>query len=99
RDDLVTGVQTCALPILFLKVRPALIKLLSDPNPRVRLATAQVFENMGDAARHASVAIVERLGDPNPFVRWVAARTVGRLSNPVRSEGRRVGNEGWQRAN
>jgi HEAT repeat protein len=68
---------------MFEKVRPDLIRNLNDPNPKVRLAAAQVFENLGPAARPSSDAIVQRLGDPNPFVRWVAARTLGRLSNPV----------------
>jgi HEAT repeat protein len=58
----------------------ALLAGLSDPVPRVRLATIDVLETMGKLAAPAAPALVRSLSDPNRFVRWAAARTLGRMA-------------------
>jgi HEAT repeat protein len=58
----------------------ALVAGLSDPVPRVRLATIDVLETMGKTAAPAAPALVRALSDSNRFVRWAAARTLGRMA-------------------
>jgi HEAT repeat protein len=58
----------------------ALVAGLNDPLPRVRLATLDVLETMGEAAVPAIPALVGALRDPTLFVRWQAARILGRLA-------------------
>ena len=55
-----------------------------DRDVDVRLATVEVLELIGDAAAPVTGALVEALTDPNKFVRWAAARTLGKLSAPLR---------------
>jgi HEAT repeat protein len=58
----------------------ALLAGLSDPVPRVRLATIDVLETMGKLAAPAAPALVRSLSDTHRFVRWAAARTLGRMA-------------------
>jgi HEAT repeat protein len=60
--------------------RAALVRGLSDPMVRIRLASLDALEAMGDAAAPALPAIVRSLQDPNLFVRWAAARILGALA-------------------
>jgi HEAT repeat protein len=52
---------------------------LKDPNPRIRLATVEFLETLGDGAVSAVPALLEALEDCDRFVRWAAARTFGRM--------------------
>ena len=56
------------------------VKGLSDPNVRGRLAAMEVLEAMGGEAAPALPAITNSLADPDKFVRWAAARTIGRMA-------------------
>jgi HEAT repeat protein len=58
----------------------AVVDGLSDPQVRVRLASVDVLEMMGESAIPAIPALVGALRDPNLFVRWAAARTLGKLA-------------------
>jgi HEAT repeat protein len=58
----------------------AMISGLSDRDYRVRLASADVLETLGDRAVPAIPALVKALGDSNKFVRWSSARTLGQLA-------------------
>jgi HEAT repeat protein len=53
---------------------------LTDADVRIRLASIDVLETLGERAVSAIPAIVKALGDPSRFVRWGAARTLGRLA-------------------
>jgi HEAT repeat protein len=53
---------------------------LGDPDVRVRRASVEVLEMLGEDARAESPALVRALGDADRFVRWAAARAVGRLA-------------------
>ncbi len=83
KKDETTPAPATSLGPVFVAVRPSLVRNLSDPNPKVRLAAAQVLESRGESARPAARALIERLSDPNPFVRWVAVRTLGRFRSPA----------------
>jgi HEAT repeat protein len=58
----------------------ALIKGLSDPTVRVRLASLEALEVLGEQAAPALPAVVNATTDSNLFVRWAAARTLGVLA-------------------
>src|SRR5262249_3700834 len=58
---------------------PALAAGVSDPDPRVRLASLDALEPMISEGRPAAPALVKALDDKNRFVRWAAARTLGRI--------------------
>ncbi len=60
--------------------RGALVAGLSDRNPKVRLASVDALETMGDAAAPTVPALVRALKDPDRFVRWAASRTLGKLA-------------------
>ncbi len=60
--------------------RGALIAGLSDPDPKVRLASLDALETMGNAAAPAVPALVGSLRDSDRFVRWAASRTLGKLA-------------------
>src|SRR5205085_8503856 len=77
RDLTVTGVQTCALPILF-SINPSKVKIDSTNTFRIAntspTAASATTDLNGKAVQIACTAIIERL-------------------KPVRSEERRVGKE------
>jgi hypothetical protein len=54
--------------------------------PRVRLASLDVIETMGEAGTPAIPALIRSLRDPNRFVRWAATRILGRLAPRGASE-------------
>ena len=62
-----------------------LVRGLQDPDLAIRLATIDVLEMFGTAARSAAPDLVKALRDPNRFVRWAAARTLGKMA-PVDPE-------------
>jgi HEAT repeat protein len=59
---------------------PALIKGLSDPVPRARLAAVEALETLQAGAAPAIPALTRALADPDLFVRWAATRTLGKLA-------------------
>jgi HEAT repeat protein len=67
---------------LLRKIEPDVVQKLKDPRSRVRLAAANVIENLGPEARHLGPQLIESLRDRNSFVRWVAARGLGRIGSP-----------------
>src|SRR5207244_6775906 len=82
RDDLVTGVQTCALPIYFIKV-PSFIKVGSGLwRPR----TLRLDVEKTRAIRAATILKAAELFKPDVFL-------VDYTPTGVRSEERRVGRE------
>jgi HEAT repeat protein len=58
----------------------ALIKDLTDPRARVRVAALEALEKLGDRAAPSLPAVIRATADPNVFVRWAAARTLGVLA-------------------
>lgn len=60
-------------------LRP-LLRGLNDPDPAVRLATVDVLEMFGDAAKPAVPALIRAMSDRDLFVRWAAGRTLGKLA-------------------
>jgi HEAT repeat protein len=58
----------------------SLIKGLSDPMARIRLASLEALEVLGDRAAPGLPAVVKTTADPNLFVRWAAVRTLGVLA-------------------
>jgi HEAT repeat protein len=76
------GAETPAVPLeqaLDLALR-ALVTGLSDRDPKVRLASVDAIETMGEAAASAVPALVRALRDSDRFVRWAASRTLGKLA-------------------
>jgi HEAT repeat protein len=62
------------------RIRTAMVNGLRDPDVRVRLASLDVLESLGEAAAPAIPELVRALCDPNHFVRWAAARILGELA-------------------
>src|SRR5207244_5938134 len=85
RDDLVTGVQTCALPISSQLHGADLLFLEIDPPP---LRTVPVFDFL-EGERGASVGAEDHRA---LHLEWISLRPVER-----RSEERRVGKYGRSR--
>src|SRR5207244_9938599 len=87
RDDLVTGVQTCALPILTSGwLRP----LIPPQNDRSKPTGSQ-----SDPFLHMGVV---RETSEGPVIRGARMlATLGPVADEVRSEERRVGKEGRSR--
>jgi HEAT repeat protein len=56
-----------------------LIKGLSDPDEKSRLAALDALEALGPDAAPARDALVKALKDRDVFVRWAAARTLGKI--------------------
>jgi HEAT repeat protein len=57
----------------------ALVRNLSDPDVRARLAAVDALEMLGPDAVGAAPALTRSLSDPDLFVRWAAARALGRM--------------------
>jgi HEAT repeat protein len=70
----------------LLKMEPALIAGVSDPNVAARLLAIDALEAMGKHATPAAQALIKAMSDPNQFVRWAAARTMGKMA-PTAAEG------------
>jgi HEAT repeat protein len=70
RDPLLAGLRESL---------PSMIRALSDPDVRARLAAIDALEMLGDQALSAVPALTRALGDPDLFVRWAAARTLGKM--------------------
>src|SRR5207244_9043623 len=91
RDDLVTGVQTCALPILIMGtarfVGPKTVEVCLNDGGRRTLAGERVFLNLGT---QAAIPPVPGLADARPL-------TNIELLELDRSEERRVGKDGRSR--
>jgi HEAT repeat protein len=64
---------------------PALTAGVDDADIRVRRATLDVLEAMGQGAVPAIPALVHALSDRDRFVRWAAARALG-MVHPLRPE-------------
>jgi HEAT repeat protein len=62
-----------------------LIANLKDPDYRVRLASLDALETLGERAVPAIPSLVNSLRDTNKFVRWGSARTLGKL-NPRQAD-------------
>jgi HEAT repeat protein len=62
-----------------------LIANLKDADYRVRLASVDALETLGERAAPAIPTLVAALSDTNKFVRWSAARTLGSL-NPRQAD-------------
>src|SRR5207244_6106924 len=94
RDDLVTGVQTCALPISTAPLRPELVALYA-----VAVATGSGDDLVVAAERTLEVVCgVARMAVGGLFRFDPAARALVVVAHR-RSEERRVGNEcggGWR---
>jgi HEAT repeat protein len=58
----------------------ALVAGLSDPDAKVRLASLDAIETMGEAAASTVPALARSLRDSDRFVRWAASRTLGKLA-------------------
>jgi HEAT repeat protein len=52
------------------------VRLLTDPDVRIRRAAVDILEILGDAAATALPVLTEALSDPDKFVRWGAARAL-----------------------
>jgi HEAT repeat protein len=61
---------------------PALAAGVDDTDVRVRRATLDVLEAMGQDAVAAVPALVHALSDRDRFVRWAAARALGKVHPP-----------------
>jgi HEAT repeat protein len=64
-------------------VLPELQGGIRDPNWRVRLATVEALEMLGNEAAPAAPTLVAGVDDPNLFVRWASARVLGKIDPPV----------------
>src|SRR5262249_54947699 len=64
---------------------PGLAAGVSDPDVRVRRATIDVLETLGQDAKPEAPALARALADSDVFVRWAAARTLGKLA-PVEAD-------------
>jgi HEAT repeat protein len=73
-DPLREGLKACLT---------TLIEALRDPDARVRRASVDVLEGMGQDAAPAAPALVEALGDNDHFVRWAAVRCLSVMGNDV----------------
>jgi HEAT repeat protein len=58
---------------------PALVPGLKDPDVRVRRASIDSLEMLGNEAEAAVPGLIGVLMDPDPFVRWSAARVLGKI--------------------
>src|SRR5207253_7997480 len=85
RDGHVTGVQTCALPILELRLRA----LLAPPGPR---AISRQQQHHG-AERCEGGGIVQELVDDTGL--WRGGLLGGRLRSEERRVGKGWGGRGW----
>src|SRR5207244_5456869 len=90
RDDLVTGVQKCALPIsLFLQ-------LATGPHPNAEVALAALAQVDGRTLKVTAEQLAPLCQHHRTRLREAARALNARLGfpPPPRSEERRVGNEG-----
>src|SRR5207244_6048482 len=95
RDDLVTGVQTCALPI-YVRLRREARRGRDQPRPNGHAsALAETHEPACSGARACSGACSFAVEQLELHDRGELERVVDR--GDVRSEERRVGKEGWWR--
>src|SRR5205823_8208836 len=89
RDKLVTGVQTCALPIWHLVLPGAAVK---HQMPASRTTFRYAARHAFDSARSR---VIDRAGQPGAPA-YFAGRLAGNLAK-TRSEERRVGKESSSR--
>jgi HEAT repeat protein len=58
---------------------PGLAAGLKDRDVRIRLASLDALEELGENAAPVAPAVIEALHDQNLFVRWAAARVLGKM--------------------